>query len=364
MSKRNSANIPFSSAPGLPDRLNSIPDASVSQADDGDEDHLYSNFDAVVDYGRQRAMTESSKSRVGKKPMPAPKPGFTKTDPHQKKVVVSRRKSSGVDMIKREGLASAEKQIPEESLYEEAIIVRKDKFKKDTIIAPEESLYAEPIEVAGHLLPSYERNVQEADLSPEPIYDEASAVCASRLPSMEKSKWPASKSPESPEEHLYEDAATVLVKKLPSGEVNGTFRNKFKAPVEPIYCEAEPVVSRKQPVEQKNSNSKPVENHYAEAAEVKKSDESSDEEEPMYFNLLLLQKSIANQSLWNSRADPFHDKAKLEQNARRFSAIKVLPALPPKKLGQHLGLILQESLNKPGKSFGSYASWMASNNFL
>lgn len=355
MSKRNSASIPFSSAPGLPDRLNSIPDASVSQADDGDEDHLYTNFDAVVGYGRQRAMTESSKSRVGKKPMPAPKPEFTKTDPHQKKVVVDRRKSTGLDIIKTERLASAEKQIPEECLYEEAMTVRKDKFQKDTIIAPEESLYAEPIEVAGHLLPSYERNVQEADLSPEPIYDEASAVCASRLPSMEKSKWPVSKSPE---EHLYEDAATVSLKKLPSGELNGTVRNKFKVPAEPIYCEAGPAVSKKQPVEQKNSNSKPapVENLYAEAAEVKKSDESSDEEEPMYFNLLLLQKSIANQSLWNSRADPFHDKAKLEQNARRFSAIKVLPTLPPKKTGQHLGLIRQESSNKPGKSFESYAS--------
>lgn len=354
MSKRNSNTVSLKSHSGLPHRLNSSPNATVGEPVAGEDEHLYTNFDSV-DCGRPRAMTEIPIAArvVGKKPMPAPKPDYPKTGPSQNKIsggaARNLRQSSTVEIIPKE------KPVPEEILYEEAMIVNKDKFEtNDAAVVAEESLYAEPLAVAGHLLPVDERNVREAELREEPIYDEASTVLASRLTSIEKPKRPVSKPPpEAPEEHLYEDAAIVMVKKLPSGEVNGTLRNKTKASVEPIYCEAEPVVSRKLPVEQKNSNSRPtpVENLYAEAAEVKKSDESSDEEEPMYFNLLLLQKSIANQSLWTSRADPFLDKAKLEQNARRFSsAVRVLPTPPPKNfVGRHLGLVREESSNKRGR---------------
>lgn len=367
--------------------------------------------------GRQRAMSDATRAKGNKKPMPAPKPhslSVGKVDSRPS----NRKKSEGACVSPSE----------EEPLYDEAFSVLKDRvFRNDPPKHQPAGIYGTPLPVSGHRLPVNERKAPTSNADLEPIYDEASAVCISRIPVQKPSAAPktsngseegclfedtalvaqsklqnlyedaaavtnsklqnlyadaaavsqsqlqnvyedaaavsrsqlqnlyedaatVSKSKlrnlygdattvsQSQLQNLYEDAATVSKSKLPPAEAKESVNKHNHASPEPVYCDAAPVISNRLPKNEKHTSQKqPQENCGA---------DSSDDEE-LHFNLLVLQKTVGNQKLWSCRADPHMGRIKVEQNARRISAIKVLPTPPPKKFG-HLGSMPEDFSGREG----------------
>lgn len=317
---------------------------TLGHPDEEDEDTLYANCDrgrgadiaipplpSGAEPLRQRAMSDATKatgSSGNRKPMPPPKPAGLST---ARSVDAAVPGGGGRRPVEQQSLEE------EENLYEDACTVRTERLvaKNDPGKYPtaQDGLYGIPIPVAGHRLPL----AKKGNVDPEPLYDEASAVCVSRIPDR-KPAFTRGSSNSIEEENLYEDAVAVSKPnlqdlyedavavsqyKLPLAEANGTHSKSRNIPVEPIYSEATPVLSTRLPRDENHAKNNLSQGNF-EA-------DSSDDEDPLYFNLVLLQKSMGNQKLWNSRADPHKGRAKVEQNARRISTIKTLPALPSKK---------------------------------
>lgn len=341
--------------------------ATPDPPDEEDEDTLYANCDRRPggsiamppppgpDRHRQRAMSDAAKATGsgggGKKPMPPPKPaGFSAG----KAAVDAVLTGGGSGRPAEQPSPEEEKGEEEENLYEDAFTVCTERLsaKNDPgkYLAAQDGIYGVPLPVAGHRLPP----AKKGNVDPETLYDEASTVCISRIPDRkpaftrgnsnsieEENLYEDAVAVSSPNSQgdLYEDAVAVSQYKLPPAEANGTRGKTRNVSAEPIYCEATPVLSTRLPRDENHANRKPSQGSY-EA-------DSSDDEDPLYFNLVLLQKSMGNQKLWNSRADPQMGRAKVEQNARRISTIKVLPALPLKKPG-HLRSVNEDPSNREG----------------
>ena len=184
--------------------------------------------------------------------------------------------------------------------------------------------------------------------SVEPIYDQAASVDLRHLPIGENtSHHPKLEMVDGCGEPLYEQAMLVDANRLPFNELKASIGGGRSVSTsmeeEPLYAEAE-VVQRDRlqfaerpqhpknpalPLSMKPDGAPPRSplSNYPPQYEVpqavmprKDSDnvESSDEEEPAYFNLLLLRKSM-NVCLRGSNTNSFLAKAKLEQKAKRLS---------------------------------------------
>lgn len=188
----------------------------------------------------------------------------------------------------------------------------------------ESHLYEEPVPVVNSQLQESEC----VDNMSEPIYDEAATVLARNLLPSEKD-----------EEPLYDEAAVVKASCLgrPDFGKNGKAvkqRNIKEPNKEPVYEEARHVVDSKLPLGERETTlqkSSPIvmrckkkEDLYRRAASVRGSfmEDSSDEDEPTYYNLLLVKMSLERcNRLFYAAFDHQFTMEKLENKARRLSRL-------------------------------------------
>lgn len=188
----------------------------------------------------------------------------------------------------------------------------------------ERHLYEEPVPVVNSQLQESEC----VDNMSEPIYDEAATVLARNLLPSEKD-----------EEPLYDEAAVVKASCLGGpdfGRPGKALKQKNikEQDKEPVYDEARHVVDSKLPLSERETTlqkSSPIvmrckkkEDPYRRAASVRGSfmEDSSDEDEPTYYNLLLVKMSLERcNRLFYAAFDHQFTMEKLENKARRLSRL-------------------------------------------
>lgn len=197
----------------------------------------------------------------------------------------------------------------------------------------ESNIYEEPMSVVNSRLQKSECT----DSAPEAIYDEAAVVLASGLLPSERD-----------EEPLYDEAVAVKTRCLGRPDLGKAGKalkqkNMEEEPKEPVYDEARPVVDAKLPLGEREvalrKSSAIVmrskkEDPYQRAASVRGSfmEDSSDDDEPTYYNLLLVKMSLERcNRLFYAAFDHQFTMEKLESKARRLS--KLWGDVPGLKIG-------------------------------